>query len=186
MKGKKEKSEYEKISEYYSKITKIRNNNYKDYLQKGIYCDILSNGEWKIGYVLEKTDYYLTIVDYEQYYLYNNEVTYQRYYSEEVSYFRKFTHPSLNNAVSERSNKNDLAKKIKNLQQNDFINLFKDTNEDLTDPSRPYKIYYFLRATLGLGFDRVISRSKDKNSGVEEGFKIILITLEYLAEFFNK
>ena len=185
MKGKKEKSEYEKISEYYSKITKIRNNNYKDYLQKGIYCDILSNGEWKIGYVLEKTDYYLTIVDYEQYYLYNNEVTYQRYYSEEVSYFRKFTHPSLNNAVSERSNKNDLAKKIKNLQQNDFINLFKDTNEDLTDPSRPYKIYYFLRATLGLGFDRVISRSKDKNSGVEEGFKIILITLEYLAEFFK-
>jgi hypothetical protein len=43
---KSEKTEYEKISEYYSKISKYRSKYYKDFLRKGQYCDVFNDQEW--------------------------------------------------------------------------------------------------------------------------------------------
>ena len=180
--SKKEKTEYEKITEYYSKISEYQRNYYKNFLQKNQYCDFLSEGDWKVGYILEKNDYYITLMDLNKYYLENNNIRYQLQYSEHITYFRKFTHPSPSNYLKERSNKSDLAKNIKILQQIDYINIFKDNN---TDNNNAYKTYYFLRGTLYNIFDHAICVSKDKSNGVEEGFKIISIILEYLSEFYK-
>ena len=179
---KKEKTEYEKITEYYSKISEYQRNYYKNFLQKNQYCDFLSEGDWKVGYILEKNDYYITLMDLNKYYSENNNIRYQLQYSEHITYFRKFTHPSPSNYLKERSNKSDLAKNIKILQQSDYINIFKDNN---SDNNIAYKTYYFLRGTLYNIFDHAICVSKDKSNGVEEGFKIISIILEYLSEFYK-
>ena len=181
---KQEKTEYEKISEYYSKISKYRINHYKDFFHKGQYCDVYNDNEWLVGYIVDKNDSYLTVIDINKYYLYNDDTKYQMVYSDKISYFRKYTHPSLTNVIKERSNKNELAKRVKNLQQNEFINMFKENNKPLSD-EQTFKIYSFLRSSIYNGFDLSICISKDKNSGVDEGFKIILIILEYLAEFFK-
>ena len=182
---KKEKTEYEKISEYYSKISKFRNTHYKDFLNKGQYCDYFNSEEWLVGYIVDKNDYYITIVDANKYYSFNDNTKYQMTYSEKVSYFRKYTHPSPTNIIKERSNKNELVKRIKNLQQNDYINLFKENIDDFDIGEKAFKVYNFLRSNIYNGFDLSICISKDKSSGVEEGFKIILIILEYLAEFYK-
>ena len=177
-----EKTEYEKISEYYQKISEYKSNNYRNFLQKNQLCDFFSNGEWRGGYILDKNDYYLTIIDLDNYYLLNDEIKYQMQYGEQVTYFRKFTHPSSSKALKERSNKNELIKKIKRLQEMENVSIFQENN---AKNSNAYDTYYFLRAILFRIFDQSINKSKDKNSGVEEGFKIILITLEYLSEFYK-
>ena len=105
---KKEKTEYEKISEYYSKISKFRNTHYKDFLNKGQYCDYFNSEEWLVGYIVDKNDYYITIVDANKYYSFNDNTKYQMTYSEKISYFRKYTHPSPTNIIKERSNKNEV------------------------------------------------------------------------------
>ena len=45
-----EKKEFEKISEYYSKIGEYRRNFYKNFLKKGHLCDYFRNvkGKWDI------------------------------------------------------------------------------------------------------------------------------------------
>ena len=178
-----EKTEFEKISEYYSKISEFRRNYYKNFLHKGHLCDFFQNDEWKEGYILDKNDYSLTIIDLNKYYLEKEEIRYQMQYSEHVTYYRKFTHPSQNRGIKERFNKNELAKKIKTLQEKENINIFKENNNE--GKYNAYNIYYFLRGILYRIFDQSICKSKDKNSGVEEGFKIILIILEYLSEFYK-
>ena len=60
---KQEKTEYEKISEYYSKISKYRINHYKDFFHKGQYCDVYNDNEWLVGYIVDKNDSYLTVID---------------------------------------------------------------------------------------------------------------------------
>ena len=177
-----EKTEFEKISEYYSKIGEYRRNFYKNFLKKGHLCDYFRNGEWKVGYILDKNDYYLTIIDLNRYHLEKDETKFQIEYSERLTYFRKFTHPSPNREIKERFNKSELAKKINLLQDKDNINIFK---ENINDKNNAYNVYYFLRGILYRIFDQAICKSKDKNSGVEEGFKIILLILEYLSEFYK-
>ena len=177
-----EKTEFEKISEYYSKIGEYRRNFYKNFLKKGHLCDYFRNGEWKVGYILDKNDYYLTITDLNRYHLEKDETKFQIEYSERLTYFRKFTHPSPNREIKERFNKSELAKKINLLQDKDNINIFK---ENVNYKNNTYNVYYFLRGILYRIFDQAICKSKDKNSGVEEGFKIILLILEYLSEFYK-
>ena len=179
-KPKKEKTEYEKISEYYSKISEYRLNYYKPFLQKGQFCDYFSNGEWLVGYIVDKTDFYITVVDLNNFYTLKDSTRYQLPYSEHITYFRKFTRPSLDNLIKERSSKSELAKKITILQKAEYINIFKENAE-----ISAFKAYYFLRGNLYFIFDNAIAKSKDKNTGVEESFKIMTIILEYLSEFYK-
>ena len=187
-KKKKEKTESEKISEYYTKISKFQLNHYSNFLQRYQYCDICISEEWVIGYIIEINNVYISVLDIEKYYIYNVNTPIQIYFSEasqNIAYFRKYTRPTVNTVIKERINKNDIAKRIKLLQQDEFRNIFNDNKSIIKDENQVYKIYNFLRSTLYMGFDLIICKSKDKNNGVEEGFKIILIILEYLSEFYK-
>ena len=181
-----EKTEYEKISEYYTKISQYQRSNYRSFLIKNQLCDFFTNGEWIAGYILDQNDYFLTIIDVDKYYLENNENKYQFQYSDQVTYFRKFTHPSPSKGIKERSNKNDLIKKLKRLQENENINIFQENISINNNPNNnAFDTYYFLRGILYRIFDQAINKSKDKSTGVEESFKILLIILEYLSQFYK-
>ena len=74
-----EKTEFEKISEYYSKIGEYRRNFYKNFLKKGHLCDYFRNGEWKVGYILDKNDYYFFVADkHRNIYFSRNEAEHNR------------------------------------------------------------------------------------------------------------
>ena len=181
-----EKTEYEKISEYYTKISQYQRSNYRSFLIKNQLCDFFTNGEWIAGYILDKNDYFLTIIDVDKYYLENNDTKYQFQYSDQVTYFRKFTHPSSSKGIKERSNKNDLIRKLKRLQENENINIFQENISINNNPNNnAFDTYYFLRGILYRIFDQAINKSKDKSTGVEESFKILLIILEYLSQFYK-
>ena len=182
-KAKKEKSEYEKISEYYTKISQFHQNHYMDFLGKNQFCDFYYNNEWLVGFIQDKNDYYLTILDYNNHFLYDQDIKYQMDYNENVAYFRKYTKPLSYNIIKERLNKNKLNDKIKILQKTENINIFNEEYD--ADEKEAYRIYCFLHVTLYNSLDLAIAKSKDKSSGVEEGFKIILIILEYLSEFYK-
>ena len=185
---KKEKTESEKIAEYYTKIYNFQLNHYKNFLQRYQYCDICISEEWLIGYIIDINNVYISVLDIEKYYIYGVNNPIQIYFSDSsqnVAYFRKYTRPSAESIIIERINKNDIAKRIKLLQQDEYKNIFIDNNSDIKDENKIYKIYNFLRSTLYMGFDLIICKSKDKNNGVEEGFKVILIILEYLSEFYK-
>ena len=96
-------------------------------------------------------------------------------YNENVAYFRKYTKPLSYNIIKERLNKNKLNDKIKILQKTENINIFNEEYD--ADEKEAYRIYCFLHVTLYNSLDLAIAKSKDKSSGVEEGFKIILIIL---------
>jgi len=178
-----EKNEYEKIQEYMNKIREYRMNNYMKCIIESSLCDFLADGEWKIGYCLKKDNNYAIIMDLNTYFVYGQRQEYQMSYSSNLAYFRKYTKPSLENAVQEREKKSKLSEKI-NVLLGDKKDIFKPSKND-NDPEIIYKYYYFLHSIVYFSIDHCICRSKDKNSGVEEGFRIILIVLEYLSEFYN-
>jgi len=177
-----EKNEYQKMQEYINKIKEYRMNNYMNCILSGSFCDFLMDGEWKIGYILKKENSYVIILDINMYYLCGQRQEYQMSYSSNITYFRKHTKPSLENLVSERDKKNKSVEKINLLlSKKDIFKYGKNDN----DPKTIFEIYYFLHSILYFSIDYSICRSKDKNSGVEEGFRIILIVLEYLSEFYH-
>ena len=176
-----EKNEYQKMSEYLNKIKEYKNNNYKNCIFKQSFCDCLINGDWIVGYVVEKDDTGIIVINISQFYEYNNSYKHQMSYSDGVAYFRKYTKPKTNNIIPQRENKKNLTQRIKNLL--DKKDLFKEEKKE--DPKTIYEYYYFLHSIVYKSIDFAICRSKDKSSGVEEGFKIIIIILEILSEFYH-
>ena len=179
-----EKSEYEKMDEYMKKINNYRNNNYINCLEKDWYCDFYNDG-WTVGLIASKEKNFISVYDIYQYYIHNNKQILQIQYSKNIAYFRKHTKPSLENLISSRPKKNFLENKIRDLLSPDKKNIFTNKKEEEKDPKAIFELYYFLHSSLYYSIDYSICKSKDKNNGVEEGFKIILIVLEYLAEFYN-
>ena len=178
-----QKSEYEKMDEYMKKINNYRNNNYINCLEKDWYCDFYNDG-WAVGLIASKEKNFLCVYDIYQYYIHNNKQILQIQYSKNIAYFRKHTKPSLENMIPSRPKKNFLENKIRDLLSPDKENIFTNKKEE-KDPKVIFELYYFLHSSLYYSIDYSICKAKDKNSGVEEGFKIILIVLEYLAEFYN-
>jgi hypothetical protein len=166
-----EKSEYEKMQEYINKIKEYRMNNYINCILSGSFCDFLMDGEWKIGYCVKKENSYVIILDINMYFLCGQRQEYQMSYSSNLAYFRKYTKPSLENLVPEREKKSKSVEKI-NILLSDKKDIFKNSKKD-NDPKSVFEIYYFLHSILYFSIDYSINRSKDKNSGVEEGFRII-------------
>ena len=142
-----DQNEFQKMSEYCSKISECRSNCYKNYLTKKNYCDCFLNGEWTIGYIYEKNPNYITVLDFYQYKNYNNTELYNLEYSNKVAYFRKYTKPSSNNLVPYRLNKKDLIDIIAQLIKPERKNIFKD-NKDDNNPKVIFDIYYFFHKTL--------------------------------------
>ena len=62
-----------------------------DFLGKNQFCDFYYNNEWLVGFIQDKNDYYLTILDYNNHFLYDQDIKYQMDYNENVAYFRKYT-----------------------------------------------------------------------------------------------
>ena len=178
----KEKNEYEKMQEYMNKIREYRTNNYINCILPGSFCDFFMDGEWKIGYCIKKEQNYVNILDINMYFHYGQRQEYQMSYSRNVAYFRKYTKPSLENLTQEREKKNKIIDKI-NILLGDKKDIFKHTKNDNISKSI-FEFYYFLHSMIYFSIDYSICRSKDKYSGVEEGFRIILIVLEYLSEFY--
>ena len=180
-----DQNEFQKMSEYCSKISECRSNCYKNYLTKKNYCDCFLNGEWTIGYIYEKNPNYITVLDFYQYKNYNNTELYNLEYSNKVAYFRKYTKPSSNNLVPYRLSKKVLIDIIDELLKPERKNIFKD-NKDDNNPKVIFDIYYFFHKTLYFSFDFSICKGgKEKTNGVEEGVKIINIILEYISEFYH-
>ena len=177
------KNEYQKMSDFYKKISEYRNNNYINCLFKNSFCDCLINGSWVVGYITEKERNGITVVNMYQYYESNNTEQYQIEFSDRIAYFRKHTKPSPVNIIPQREKKNLLNDRIKNILSADKINIFKDDKTE--NPVKIYEYYYYLHSTLYKSLDYSICKSKDKNIGVEEGFRIIIVTLEILADFYN-
>ena len=179
-----EPNEYQKMSEYYSKINQYRNNHYRKCYEKGTFCDFYFNGEWVEGYIADLNEDYLVIMPLYQFYVLSDDSKYQVSYSDRVAYFRKHTKPSLTNISQVRGKKEILLKKIKGLLNPEHKNIFKDDNinkeEKIFD-----KIFYYLHSTLYNSIDYCMGKSKEKNSLVEEGFRIIVLVLEYLSEFYH-
>ena len=178
-----EKNEFQKMSEYYSKISEYRDNSYKNCLFKNSFCDCLLKGDWVVGYIVEKDDYGITVNNLNEYYEMKNSQKYQlSYLDNKIAYFRKYTKPSSVNIIPQRENKNLLNNRIKMILNEDKKNMFKDDKNE--NPKIIYEYYYYLHSTIYKAFDYSISRSKD-DSGVKEGFRIIILILEILAEFYN-
>ena len=178
-----EKNEYEKMDEYMKKINNYRNNHYINCLEKDWYCDFYNDG-WKVGLIASKDKNCISVYDIYQYYIHDKKQTMQISYSENIAYFRKHTKPSLENLIQSRFKKNFLENKIRDLLSPSKKNIFTIKDEE-KDPKTIFELYYFLHSSLYYSIDYSICKAKDKNNGVEEGFKIILIVLEYLAEFYN-
>ena len=178
-----EQNEFEKMTEYYKKINEYKNNNYINFLFKGAFCDCYLNGEWVECFIEEKHQNGIIVINMNQYYTFNNNEKYQIGYSDRVAYFRKHTRPSSNNIIPLREKKNLLANRISSLINQEKKNIFKDDN--INNEEKVFRDFYFLHSTLYKSIDYSICRSKDKSSGVEEGFRIIVIVLEYLSEFYN-
>ena len=178
-----EKNEYEKMDDYMKKINNYRNNNYINCLEKDWYCDFYNDG-WTEGLIASKEKNFLCVYDIYQYYIHNNKQILQIQYSKNIAYFRKYTKPSSENLIPFRPKKNFLENKIRDLLNPEKINIFINKKEE-KDSKAIFELYYFLHSSLYYSIDYSICKSKDKNNGVEEGFKIILIVLEYLSEFYN-
>ena len=137
-----EKNEFEKLSEYYSKIMEYRNNNYRKCLFKNSFCDCILNGQWSVGYILEIENNGIVVLDINRYYEFNDTKKYQMDYSEGIAYFRKHTRPMEKNPILQRDNINILNERIKNIISPDKINIFKD--EQTENPKKIYEYYYYL------------------------------------------
>ena len=177
-----EKNEFQKMSEYYAKISEYRDNGYKKCLFKNSFCDCFLRGDWVVGYIVEKDDFGITVNNLNEYYENNNSQKYQLSYTDKVAYFRKYTKPSAVNIIAQRENKNLLINRIKMISSEDKKNMFKDDKNE--NPKIIYEYYYYLHSTIYKAFDYSIAKAKD-DSGVKEGFRIIILILELLAEFYD-
>ena len=177
-----EENEFQKLSKYFEKIKEYQDNNYRNCLSKNYFCDCLINGEWMVGFIEEIQTYSLSIKILEQFYKYNNNNTYEIKISQ-TAYFRKHTKPRQENIIPQRQKKNQLANKIKEIVDENKKNIFKD--EQIDDPKKIFDYYYYMHSTLYKAFDYSICRYKDKSSGVEEGFRIIILIIEFLSEFYH-
>ena len=178
-----EKNEFQKMSEYLTKIKEYRNNNYRKCLFKNSFCDCLLNGNWVVGYIVEMESNGIVVLDINKYYESNDTKKYQLDYSDRIAYFRKHTKPIYKNTILQRDNKNLLNERIKSLLSPDKINIFKDDNNE--NQTKIYEYYYYLRSTVYKSIDYAICKSKEGSIGIKEGFRIIIIVLEILADFYN-
>ena len=176
-----EETEFQKMSQYFVKIKAFQDNNYRQILQKETICDCNINGEWVVGYIIELNPSFIVIKNLTLFYEYN-EIQQGRTYYSKIAYFRKYTKPQPKNIIPQREKKDKLNVRINMLLNPQYKNLFKDDTED---PIKIYDYYYFLHSTVYKAIDYSICRGKDKNSGVEEGFKTIVIVLEILSEFYH-
>ena len=178
-----QENEYQKMAKYYQKIEEYKNNNYIKCLIPQTFCDCYINGEWEEVFIEELKDNYIYVKIVSRLYLYNDSNQYKKSLSDGVAYYRKYTKPSEKNIIPQRSKKKELIDKIKILQIPEKKDIFKNDKEE--DPVKIYKDYYFLHSVVNRSIDLSICRSKEPNSGVEEGFKTIIIVLEILSEFFH-
>ena len=177
-------NEYQKMTEYYEKIRILKNDNYRDCFEKGKFCDCIINGEWAEVYIDDINDNGFIVIPLYDYYVLNNSSKYRVSHSDRFAYLRKHTKPFSTNIIKNRDKKNNLAKRITKLLEPEKKNIFKDDNMN-NKQEKVYDVYYFLHSYLYKSIDYSICKSKDKSAGVEEGFRIIVIILEYLSEFFH-
>ena len=178
-----EKNEFQKMTEYLTKIREYRNNNYRKCLFKSSFCDFLLNGKWVVGYIVEMENQGIVVLDINKYYESNDSKKYQLDYSDRIAYYRKHTKPMSKNPILQRDNKNLLNERIKSLLSPDKINIFKDDKNE--NPTKIYEFYYYLHSTVYNSIDYAIVKSKEETSGIKEGFRIIILVLEILADFYN-
>ena len=177
-----EENEFQKMSRYFEKIKEYQDNNYRNCLSKSYYCDCFVNGEWMVAFIEDIQKNSLSIKLVEQFYKYENTNNYE-ISIRNVAYFRKHTKPQSENIIKQRYKKNQLVNRIKEISDEDKKNIFKE--EQIEEPKKIFEYYYFMHSTLYKALDYSICKSKDKSSGVEEGFRIIILILEFLSEFYH-
>ena len=178
-----QENEFQKMAKYYQKIEEYRKDNYIKCLIPKTCCDCYINGEWEEAFIEEVKDNYIYIIIVSRLYLYNDQSLYKLLLSDRVTYFRKHTKPSEKNIIPQRKKKKELIERLKLLQAPEKKNIFKNDKEE--DPDKIYKDYYYLHSIVNRIIDFSICRSKEPNNGVEEGFRIIIIVLEILSEFYH-
>ena len=178
-----EENEYQKMSAYFQKISEYRENNYKKCLSKQTFCDCRIYGEWVVCYIIDIYESSILVYNMNEYYQNEDHMKITVDFTDGVGYYRKYTKPSPNNNLPQREKKDQLIKRIQSLLDPKRKNFFK--NDKIEDTTKIYEDYYFLHSFIYNSIDCAIARYKDKSSGVEEGFRIIIIVLDFLSEFYQ-
>ena len=160
-------------------ISYLKNNFYKKFYEKNVFCDFREDEKkpWKIGFIKEILENNtLKIQDLKSYNIHMVKID----EISKIAYFRKYSKISDENIFDTRDGKKEIRNKLESIEnfikENNFINNKRDV----------FNLYYFIHSKIYLGLDSAMKiNNYGDNEGSEESFRIILNILLFISQYYK-